>query len=169
MSPSPPVTYPNKGSDMRQRLLGIGARAKPPKPFTSKAGNLYFLRVPTLEQRAIIMDSSGVVPGKTPTTAAASRLVAHAAIHLVVDEEGKPALDATALDTILSAPADSEVVEVGSAAAQLLHGGESKTLAKQLEEARADVAKLEKAVEESEGNASGEEEGEPSPSSSPAS
>lgn len=167
MSPPPPVSYPNRAADMRQRLLG--ARVKPPKPFTSTAGKLYFLKVPSLEQRAIIMDGAGVVPGKPPTTAQASRLVAHSAIHLVVDEEGKPALDATALDSILSAPADSEVVEVGTAAAQLLHGGESKTLAKQLEEARAEVARLEKAVEESEGNASGEEAGAPSPTSSPAS
>lgn len=140
-----PVAYPNRAAALRQRLLGGSSR--PPKPFTARSGATYWLRTPSLAQRGRILDAAGVKPkdGESPSAATMVLVTAHAALALVVDEEGKPVFDGSELDGILSADMDSEVAEVAAAAAGMLGGNAS------------------------EGEASGGAAGAASPTSSPAS
>lgn len=164
-----PVAYPNRAAELRQRLLG--GRSRPPKPFVAKSGATYWLKVPTLAQRGRILDAAGVKPkdGESPTAEVMTRLTAQAALALVVDEEGKPVFDGTELDAILSADTDAELVEVASAAAGMLGGGDARTKAQQVAELEAALAKARAELESSEGEESGGAAGAASPTSSPAS
>lgn len=118
--------YPNRAAELRQRLLG--ARSRPPKPYTTKAGTTFWLKTPTLVQRGRILDAAGVKPkdGEAPSAATMVLVTAHAALALVVDEEGKPVFDGSELEGILSADLDSEVAEVAAAAAGMLGGNASE-------------------------------------------